>query len=367
MTSDESDRDQDEALPALPPLDHRDDDDVPLEEDDPTLVAFDDGSYGDPKLDEEAIDLDVGIRIDDSDLTGEDSTQELVLDMTELLNVAEDASSDDSEGPDGMDPSLGIEEPPPGGEDDEMGALDDDVDLLVAAELPGLDADEEGLFDGDSACFIDQGALDEPLPPWAETLWTAVHPLASDVGVEESEGPPAIAGKQDVVCVCPGPPLVALIRGDSDISLAKRMSDGSFRSQSLDPVALQVVRGDHPALAALAEVVAVGDARQGVAVSMDDGRRFERVPGCGGVTALALGEVARRPVLLAALYRESDDSTELVCVDLIRHDAQRVATLPAQPGDEDSYRVTFLLWDEATNQLLAKGNFGTAAFVPPRQ
>ncbi len=359
-------RDDSEDIPSeLPPLDQLDDDDVPLDDLEQTWIAMERPVSGDPVLDEAAIDLDVGIRIDEPQADSDDSQGAIAMDLAALINIDDADAGDEVDGPGGLDPALGIEEPPPVAEDGAAEGVDEATDYLVADRLPGLDADEEGLFDVDPTWSLDQGARDEPPPLWSDPLWSVLAISTHEVHIAPSSTQRP-SGLGEVLCVTPRPPLVAVVRQEGRLALARAVTQETFDIQPLDDEAHRIADGDHPIVAADGKFVALGDDTQGIVVSLDGGKNFEAVAGCAGVTALALAHSRERPLLLAAIHRESQDVSELVCVDLTRLAPQRVATLRATRPD-DSARVRLLVWDSETDELLATGEFGDARIVPPRQ
>ena len=359
--------DTNDSLPELPPLDRGDDDDVPLVEVDGHLIPLDEAAPADPELDEAAIDLDVGVKIDEPTNHGDDvAPQELVLDMSELLNLAEDGEIDEDDGPAGMDPALGIEVPPTTAEDGATEGIEEELDYLVAERLPGLDADEDGLFEVDAGYNLEQGARDDPAPPWADTRWSVVQPAPNALQIDAPRQRSEIPGVAQVVCATSAPELVAIVGRHAQLELAREGADGRFEFRVLDESASRVARGGRPFLVARGPFVCLGDEKQGIAISADGGRTFDPVRGCAGVTAMTLGDLHRTTVVLAALHREAADVTELVCIDVARLDALRVATV--EPAREDEpCRISSLIWDEEAHALLAGGDFGSASIFPPRQ
>jgi hypothetical protein len=125
--------------------------------------------------------------------------------------------------------------------------------------------------------------------------------------------------------------------------------------------AREVASGEAPLIAASGSVVVLGEADRGVVVSQDGGRTFRRVTGATNVTAVAAS--GARPSAYVALYRETDDQSLLVEVDITTGVASTIAVLalPA-PDDPDVApelgRVERLLWDG--ERLWAAGPFGLA-------
>ncbi len=480
---------QDTELPELPPIDLDDrDEDGPAGRIDELFEAseFAEESAGE---EEASLDLDLGIKLDIPGETPEDGgSGELVLDIAALLQNAEERNEPDGDetGIATLDPSVDLSQSPELGADtpdeDDLSAMDD----LVSDELPGLDADEEGEYDGDAdATLIDgAGARDEAPPPWARQRLLE-QPLSTSDALEAIavERGIVVAGGDDVLWIEPGAgPLrlaagggrithVVLVGPDRDrivyatalgrlfrrqrlggtveelrawreaagareesplgIELCQVASDdaknvilarvtngallrsrdagthweridtegearalprraapvtalvasarGGFLVRSpdagaswqrfeLDSLARAVAERPSPLLAAAGSVVALGHAELGLVVSSDGGACFERVSGCAAVTALAAESRAGQSWVWAALYRESEDYSEIVQIDPVERIAERVAELRAGPPAASSEeplergRVTTLEWDRATSLLWAAGAFGLKSF-----
>jgi hypothetical protein len=144
-------------------------------------------------------------------------------------------------------------------------------------------------------------------------------------------------------------------------------SDGgrSFRERLLAEPAQTVALGGAPLLAARGDIVALADGERGLAVSVDAGESFQLVTGAVNVTAVALGEQDGKPVVFAALYRESRDVTEIVSVSPGTAEAKRIATLAveAEEDAEETGRTTALLWQDG--KLWAAGGYGLVRLSPP--
>jgi hypothetical protein len=126
-----------------------------------------------------------------------------------------------------------------------------------------------------------------------------------------------------------------------------------------------VALGGAPLLAARGDIVALADGERGLAVSVDAGESFQLVTGAVNVTAVALGEQDGKPVVFAALYRESRDVTEIVSVSPGTAEAKRIATLAveAEEDAEETGRTTALLWQDG--KLWAAGGYGLVRLSPP--
>jgi len=159
-----------------------------------------------------------------------------------------------------------------------------------------------------------------------------------------------------------GDPVAVLTRDGSRLGLS---TDGgtTFELAPLASPAREIASGEAPLVAATGAVVVLGEAERGVAVSSDGGKTFRRVSGATNATALAAGTRDGRPLAFAALYRETEDRSLLVEIDVGSAVATTgaVLALPA-PDDPDLAlelaRVERLLWDG--ERLWAVGAFGLA-------
>lgn len=134
--------------------------------------------------DDDALDLDVGVAVDEpeADESG-DERGELVLDIAELLAVADDEpAQDDALGPTDFEPSADVDELEETAADTED-AAEPDYEGLVSEQLPSLDADEAGDFSPEDDWLPPEHALDEPLPPSAAVPWTARTLLEDELDV----------------------------------------------------------------------------------------------------------------------------------------------------------------------------------------
>jgi hypothetical protein len=476
-------------LPELPPLDLDErDEDGPFgridELFDAPEAAEDAGSE-----DEVPLDLDVGVKLDTpSESAADTSTGELVLDIATLLQNADEQPEPDADetGIATLDPSLDIENAPEIGlhepDDDGSGDMDD----LVADQLPGLDADEEGEYDGDAeSSFIDAAsARDEAPPPWTQKRWIEQALSATDsldaialergvlvaggddvLWIEAGSSPLRLAAGggriQNVVLVGPerdcivystllgklfrrqrvggtieelrtwrdlarvseGRPVrveLCQVAGDDGKSvILARISNGallrstdagthwervetdgdaralprraapvavlvqtprggvlmrspdagaSWQRVELDALGRAVADRENPLLAAAGSVVALGHPDFGLVVSSDGGASFDRILGCSSVSALAAESRQGQAWIWAALYRESEDLSEIVQVDPVERFAERIAELrpPPPPASSDDPlergRVLGLEWDRTTGRLWATGTFGLKSF-----
>jgi hypothetical protein len=213
----------DPELPELPPidLDERDEDGPigRLEE----LIEAPDGAEELAGEEEAPLDIDVGVKLDNSEENASDAgSGELVLDIATLLQNADEQVEPDADetGIATLDPSVDIESSPEIGLDEPEDEGQGDMHDLVADQLPGLDADEEGDFEGDAdASFIEgAGARDEIPPPWTHARWIEQSLTATDaleaIALERGV---LVAGGDDVLWIEPGASPLRLAAGDGRI------------------------------------------------------------------------------------------------------------------------------------------------------
>jgi hypothetical protein len=169
-----------------------------------------------------------------------------------------------------------------------------------------------------------------------------------------------------------GGPVLALARSRGRLTLLRCPDAGlTWNPVHLDRVARGIAGTTAPLLAGGQSVAALAHPARGLAVSNDGGISFARVAGWGSVTALAAGRVGERGTVLAALYRETDELTELCVVDVATRAAQRVATLRIRSETTDTAeetaersRVLAMQWDSVTERVWAAGHFGVRSFAP---
>ena len=308
------------------------------------------------------------------------------------------------------DPIEDLDEPGVGDDDFGLGGGPERVDLdageegptdadeeLRDADLPDLDADDEG--DTPDAALLDAGfGGDDRLGvPWAYAPWERVGaplPLASAQAVAcagpgaivagrtesgaaellrvDLEGTSSVLGAQGLpvarvraMRVAPGGALVAeLEAGEALVSLdggASFSPDESPRRAGQahdDPPGARI-----PLLRADLGLATAWAARGGGVLRATHEREWTPHPWGGAVTALAL--LGRAGALLAATYVEGDDTTALVHLDAAGT-ATVVARLGATRGDADSDgRVHALAFDDAHGVVWVAGGFGLVAFAVP--
>jgi hypothetical protein len=103
-------------------------------------------------------------------------------------------------------------------------------------------------------------------------------------------------------------------------------------------------------------------------LSTDAGITFQQVDGCAGVTACCIGLVDDQPTAWAALYREANDETWLVQIDVAAGRALVIARVESsddadpEQGNEVA-RLDRLLWDG--QRLFGVGDAGFLRFELP--
>lgn len=372
------------ALPA-PPRDPKSPDDAGEDDDELDLPPLDDaedaGEEGQTPEDEERDDDDDGLHSFEED--GEDPFDDAAASDLETgldLGLEEESARDDNEpaeegvdvgaldeglfirdtfgdaadekGDDAVDEEAVELNPDVRGEDDggvegTEESVEDDVN---EAELPGLDADEEGDFEGEDVVAEMDLDADAALPPWDELRWTAL------------EGADAAAPAM----VAPTP--------DGEAPVIERLRDGrdglpALRLKGEVKKAAQS-EGSSFCTAAGGQLVAVAD-RRVVCVSRDSGETFEviRLP---GAAALAFaGDTEDAPLLvLLAPGAATAASLALIAPD---GSATRVAELPddAPSADEDDDAEGFgpaaMQWDASREAVRITCRAGVFALSRARR
>jgi hypothetical protein len=338
-------REEDE-LERLPPLDG-DASDEPhaepdyqdlLEEAEGEAATLDDATGEDDPPDTSDLDLAGG----ETGWLGEaGEAQDLDLGHVAIVDFGDEASPlDDGEEPGVGDEDFGFGDAPERGGLDggDEGPLDADEELREA-DLPALDADEEGELD--DAALVDAAfAADEPLGlPWAPGPWSRVG------------APVALGGATAVACAARG----ALVAGRSEAGAAELVRvDLEGTCERLPAEGLD--GAEVLALAVGGNLIATVLKGGRVLVSGDGGRRFE--PVAEGIAAkdivLASGQVWARTrsgglVVVGANVdphrsgRSSDEAGTLIERCPIPGVA---AALTGNPGSEGSL-VTVLVVDDA--------------------
>lgn len=312
-------RERDDELPELPPLD---DDGSLFELDPPVLETDESANMDDATLDDDQLDrfgTFAGISEEGSLLDYAEASDTLVIDEErELLASAEIGLLDDSHDGDGREITAeeagvmddegsdledgGIE----GTGEDPAGALDilsERADRSDATEDEGIDDDAR--FEDGSAAATRQSLERDSWPSRADAAWT-------------------------------------IARADSVTFEGGATTDGDL-------------------------VVAT---REGsLIISTDAGVTFTRVPGCNGVTAAAILPSERQRMVIAALHDAARESSAVVLVRVGDLVAELVADFIADDDDED-VRVESLavrtrrVGKVETVEVLARGSFGAVLLTP---
>lgn len=201
----ETEQDNNDPGNDLPPLDdaedHEDEEPGISIDSSALLTTFDDEEGLDDEL---ATDLDIGIELDAPPEDTEETDSELVLDIATLLNLGDEepqAGEPDETGPVDFDASAGIQAPPgeslAGPAED---GTDEPFEDLVAGDLPELDADSEGDYDGEDAAWLalPDSRDDEP-PPWAEQHWNGDTQVRGILNALALAGGELVAGGDQLV------------------------------------------------------------------------------------------------------------------------------------------------------------------------
>jgi hypothetical protein len=237
-----------EKLGDLPPLDILPDEgEGPADEQLPDLIDPN-PEEEDPEGDE-GIDVDVGIDLMRED-AAEDDRPEIVLDIAELLAVADERESEEDPHSMGPDSTLADDIDPEGEARELLGSseegVDEPVEDLVADELPELDADEPGGMD--DAFSSEIVTHDDELPPRAAEAWAFA--VVSDVGTALTSvhvGPDAIvAGGHGVVWISGADVHIASM-GGAHVRAVAPLEDGSVLCATSAGELCKVTRGaQHP-------------------------------------------------------------------------------------------------------------------------
>jgi hypothetical protein len=236
-----------EKLGDLPPLDILPDEgEGPADEQLPELIEPE-REEDDPEGDD-GIDVDIGIDLMREE-TGEDERPEIVLDIAELLAVADERENEDD--PDSLGPESTLADDIDPGEGRELlgsneEGVDEPVEDLVSDDLPELDADEPGAED---AAFTGEIVNhDDELPPRAAVEWTGEHvPDAGTALTSIEQGPDAVvAGGHGVVWISGADVHIASI-GGAHVRAVAPLADGSVLAATSSGELCRVTRGaQHP-------------------------------------------------------------------------------------------------------------------------
>lgn len=237
-----------EKLGDLPPLDILPDEgEGPADDQLPEMIEPE-REEDDPEGDE-GIDVDVGIDLMREDAP-EDERPEIVLDIAELLAVADEREND--EDPDSMGPesTLADDIDPEGEGRSLLGSseegVDEPIEDLVADDLPELDADEPGTQD--DAFSSEIVTHDDELPARAALEWTlAAVPDAGTSLTSVALGPDAVvAGGHGVVWISGADVHTASI-GGAHVRAIAPLEDGSVLCATSGGESCKVTRGaQHP-------------------------------------------------------------------------------------------------------------------------
>lgn len=233
----------------LPPLDILPDEgEGPADEQLPDLIEPE-REEEDPEGDE-GIDVDVGIDLMREDAAADDDRPEIVLDIAELLAVADERESEEDPDSMGPDSTLADDIDPEDEARELLGSseegVDEPVEDLVADDLPELDADEPGGMD--DAFSSEIVTHDDELPPRAAQEWTLVAVTEVGTGLTDVEvGPDAIvAGGHGVAWISGADVHIASI-GGAHVRAVAPLEDGTVLCATSAGELCKVTRGaQHP-------------------------------------------------------------------------------------------------------------------------
>lgn len=313
----------------LPPLDGAESadeegeaaDDEAHDDDEEDLHSFEEQSE-DPFDDATASDLETGLDLSLEDEGGRDDNEPAgegvdvgALDeglfIRDTFGEAADEKGDETVDEDAVEINPDVRGEDDGGVEGTEESVEDDVN---EADLPGLDADEEGDFDGEDVVAEMDLDADAALPPWDEIRWTAL------------EGADAAAPSIVAPTSAEQAPVIERLRGGHDGLPELRLKGDVKKAAQSEGSSLCVAAGGL--------LVAIAD-RRVVCISRDFGETFDvmRLP---GAMALAFaGDTEEAPLLvLLAPGAATSASIALVMPD---GSATRVAELPddAPSADDD--------------------------------
>jgi hypothetical protein len=314
----------DDLLPELPPL-----------EDDGSLFEADDPH---PMLESEEGGLD--------DATGEDEPLDRFGALADAQREEEGSTLEGAEGDDDL-PVTDARDLVAGAE---LGLLEDSDEgdgRELSAEEAGTQEQEERTADDGGA----EGTGEDP----AEALDVVAGELRVDEASDD-EGFDDVARFEDAAA--------AHARLSMDRAVWPRRADRGWVVARCDDDDL-VGTTTEPAVEGLA-----ADAREGALVVSDDGVRWRRVPGCTGVTALAVWVSTNQRSVFAALHDAARDAAAVVLVRVgDEPTAEVIADWMADEADDD-VRITSLHLrprrdgPHATVEVVARGAFGVVSIAP---
>lgn len=159
-------------------------------------------------------------------------------------------------------------------------------------------------------------------------------------------------------------PLLLSLDQDGAWLLESEHSRGPWRERALPHAMLQRLQSGPFCWAEQQGHVVFGGPYLGLVVSRPNTpAELESVPGCVGVTAIALGERRGSLRIWAALSHEISGSTDLVQIDADTLHATRVARFEST-WDSDFAPVRALVWHAQRAALYAAGEFGLYGFEP---
>lgn len=172
-----------------------------------------------------------------------------------------------------------------------------------------------------------------------------------------------------------GVPLTLIHPHDGSLGL-RRLEDAAGRWRELPLGAPPGVRIDASTeLCCHGELVALAHESNGVWLSRDHGRHFQRVPGAGNVSAIHFGLLDGRPVLFVASATAAPAIRVLVCepaslalecvAEIEPGNVPEAPAAHAATEDREEWTARCLLWDSRGRNLWLGGSLGLVRFSPP--
>lgn len=165
-----------------------------------------------------------------------------------------------------------------------------------------------------------------------------------------------------VVALSSGAPPVCVVKSDRAVRLLRSEPTGGFSVVNVN----WHNDSEGQAIAAHGDVIGTFDSERGVLVSADGGRSFRAAAGLHGATAVAAARVGGRPVVFAAVFDSSSETTKIAYIDAVSAEAVIVAGVDASDDETGEHaRVSSLAWNEGTETLWAAGPFGLRCWRRP--
>jgi hypothetical protein len=249
--------------------------------------------------DDEGIDVDVGIVLSEESVP-EDERPEMVLDIAELLAVADERESE--EDPDSLGPGSTLEDDidPEDEGRSLLGSSEEGVEEpledLVRDELPELDADEPGGFD--DAFSSEVVTSDDELPAAAAVEWSVelFGDLGTGLAAVELGARGVVTGGHGVAWLSNGAVLTAPLAGTRVRALAP-LADGSVVCTTAGGELLRLAHGSAEGESLPEGVIALGTrpgrTHQLTCAAFPEGGPLALVAHAGGTTLVTSRDAGR--------------------------------------------------------------------------